>query len=211
MTRTTVVNIRTHKCDVYIGRAGCGEDGYWGNPFFIGKDGDRQQVLSLYWAYYRNRMMDDPEFLSKLQKLIGKRLGCFCAPLGCHGNAIAEYLNIEPKVKPYVDKLISAGFSTFASCDGGEGHPEYDGMFNPSKGSPFNKRFIRMHPTRPTADYLCCFPVDRYGSVPVLDRFMALCSFVEQNEWTYCTPRLIWSYDLVKDETTKPVPRPFLN
>jgi len=203
--KTTVVNIRTSNYDVYIGRQGRGHDGYWGNPFTIGKDGDRQRVLSLYFAYFRNRMIDDPEFLSRLQKLIGQRLGCFCAPLPCHGNAMAEYLNIEPKVKPYVDKLISAGFSTWASCDGGEGHPK-NGV---PKGCGWNKRFIRMHPTRPTVDCLCGFPVEHDGNQHVLDRFIELCRLIEQNKWTHCTPRLIWAYDTIKiDGQLKSLPRP---
>lgn len=33
MGRTRVVNIRKETCDVYIGRAGYGKDGYFGNPF----------------------------------------------------------------------------------------------------------------------------------------------------------------------------------
>ena len=33
MKQTEVVNIRHAACDVYIGRAGHGEDGYFGHPF----------------------------------------------------------------------------------------------------------------------------------------------------------------------------------
>lgn len=33
MSNTRVVNIRKESCDVYIGRAGQGKDGYFGNPF----------------------------------------------------------------------------------------------------------------------------------------------------------------------------------
>lgn len=39
MTETTVVNIKTDSYDVYIGRAGHGHSGYFGNPFNIGFDG----------------------------------------------------------------------------------------------------------------------------------------------------------------------------
>ena len=33
--KTRVVNIKEEKYDVYIGRAGRGQDGYFGNPFVL--------------------------------------------------------------------------------------------------------------------------------------------------------------------------------
>ena len=30
---------------------------------------------------------------SEVYKLAGKRLGCFCKPLPCHGNILANFLN----------------------------------------------------------------------------------------------------------------------
>lgn len=38
---TRVVNIRKEAYDVYIGRAGKGQDGYFGNPFRLKQDMDR--------------------------------------------------------------------------------------------------------------------------------------------------------------------------
>ena len=35
--QTVVVNINKEQFDIYIGRAGRGEDGYFGNPFRIGE------------------------------------------------------------------------------------------------------------------------------------------------------------------------------
>ena len=49
---TRVVNIRYEECDVYIGRAGKGCDGYFGNPYYLGKDGDRDEVLVKYKRYF---------------------------------------------------------------------------------------------------------------------------------------------------------------
>ena len=77
--RTTVVNVRTSQYDVYIGRPS-----QWGNPFHIGRDGTRAEVIAKYRAYARRFAR------SELAKLKGKRLGCYCHPLPCHGDVLAE-------------------------------------------------------------------------------------------------------------------------
>ena len=87
---TTVVNIRKEPYDVYIGRAGKGQDGYFGNPF---TGHDRIRVIKEYETYFYNRIKNDEEFKQRILELKGKRLGCFCKPLPCHGDIIAEYLN----------------------------------------------------------------------------------------------------------------------
>ena len=45
--RTRVVNIREEDYDVYIGRAGRGMDGYFGNPFRLGAGMTRGATLLL--------------------------------------------------------------------------------------------------------------------------------------------------------------------
>lgn len=95
MSETTVVNIRTHNYDVYIGRAGYGHDGYFCNPFAIGRDGGRDQVIELYREYFSKRMAVDKEFARRIRGLKGKRLGCFCKPKVCHGDIIVEFLERE--------------------------------------------------------------------------------------------------------------------
>ena len=189
MVKTTAVNINKSEYDVYIGRAGKGQDGYWGNPFTIGRDGDRLRILALYRAYFNNRIINDPEFFERLQLLIGKRLGCFCNPKSCHGDIMRDYLNIEPKVKPYVDKLISAGFSTFSSCDGGGNHS-------------FERRTIRINVCNPSVDDPFTYLVSQYGEEKCFARFVELCNFVESQGWTYCMVRLVRSY--VVRNTNKP-------
>jgi hypothetical protein len=88
---TTVVNIRFEEYDVYIGRAGKGQSGYYGNPF---STGNREKDIESYRSYFYNRMKNDKEFLTRILQLKGKRLGCFCKPhKSCHGDVIAEYLN----------------------------------------------------------------------------------------------------------------------
>lgn len=79
--RTTVVSCRTSKYDVFIGRPS-----KWGNPFKIGRDGTREQVIDKY----RYWIMNQRHLLFALGELKGKRLGCFCSPLPCHGDILAS-------------------------------------------------------------------------------------------------------------------------
>lgn len=91
---TTVVNLRREAFDVYIGRAGRGMTGYFGNPFRL--DGSRVlrgPVLDLFREYFLDRVDNDPEFRRRTLALAGKRLGCFCKPAACHGDVIAEWVN----------------------------------------------------------------------------------------------------------------------
>jgi hypothetical protein len=78
---TTVVNKRTSSYDVYIGRPS-----KWGNPFRIGKDGTRADVI----RKYREWILGNPRLMSDLPELKGKRLGCWCSPLPCHGDVLVE-------------------------------------------------------------------------------------------------------------------------
>lgn len=73
--------------DVYIGRAGKGLDGYFGNPFMLGSE-SREVVLDRYREWAKDRIYRDPEFRARVKALHGKRLFCFCAPLGCHGDIL---------------------------------------------------------------------------------------------------------------------------
>ena len=83
-----LVNIKkTKKYNVYIGRGSI-----YGNPYKIGKDGTREEVVEKYKKYFYKRMLTDKEFRDKVHSLKGKILGCYCAPDLCHGNVILEYL-----------------------------------------------------------------------------------------------------------------------
>lgn len=87
---TKLVNIHKEQCDVYIGRAGRGEEGYFGNP--IRFTGDRVDCLNQYRSYFNDRIAKDPEFKERIEGLKGRTLGCFCFPRLCHGMVIIEYL-----------------------------------------------------------------------------------------------------------------------
>jgi len=92
-TYCEVVNLRHDEFDVYIGRGGYGRKGYFGNPFIVGRDGDREEVLKKYKMYFYFMVRTDHEFKKRLLKLKGKRLGCFCKPEACHGDIIAKWVN----------------------------------------------------------------------------------------------------------------------
>lgn len=69
--------------DVYIGRPS-----KWGNPFVMGDDGTRAQVILKYEQWIRSQ----PELLSQLNELKGKTLACWCAPLACHGDVLVKLI-----------------------------------------------------------------------------------------------------------------------
>lgn len=69
---------------VYIGRPG-----KWGNPFVIGRDGSRAEVIAKYRAW----LASQPELLDALDELRGKDLVCWCAPQACHGDVLIELAN----------------------------------------------------------------------------------------------------------------------
>lgn len=83
---TKVVNTKVEKCDIFIGRPS-----KFGNPFRIGKDGTRAEVISKYRSRFYNMILDS-NFRQSVNELKGKTLGCFCKPLPCHGDVIVEYL-----------------------------------------------------------------------------------------------------------------------
>ena len=81
---TRVVNKYRDSYDVYIGRGS-----KWGNPFRIGIDGTREDVIK----QYRDWIPTQPYLLNSLEELRGKTLGCFCSPQACHGDILVELLN----------------------------------------------------------------------------------------------------------------------
>jgi hypothetical protein len=97
VTPTTVVNLKGHRDDpdfadvVYVGRAM--HRGGWNlaasplaNPFRPGPDGSREEVM----AAYREYLLARPDLLALVPALRGRRLGCWCLPLPCHAEILAE-------------------------------------------------------------------------------------------------------------------------
>lgn len=73
---------------VYIGRGSC-----WGNPFRIGRDGNRFEVIAAYQHYLRDP--DQRQLLAWLPRLRGRDLYCFCAPWACHGDLLVWLANTD--------------------------------------------------------------------------------------------------------------------
>lgn len=70
---------------VYIGRPS-----KWGNPFVLGRDGTRQEVVSKFESWVRTQ----PELMKAIkEELKGKNLICYCAPNTCHGDVLIKIAN----------------------------------------------------------------------------------------------------------------------
>lgn len=97
---TRVINLKITKVsnkdagdsyDVYIGRGTL-----WGNPYQMGKEGTRDEVIAKFAYDFEKRFLKLPEkFDENIEKLRGKTLGCHCKPAACHGDVIANYLNSQ--------------------------------------------------------------------------------------------------------------------
>jgi hypothetical protein len=92
-----VVNLRKSEYDVYIGRAGKGQSGYFGNPYSVSEYGD--EAIPLFRKYFYDRLNADIIFKVHVLSLKNLTLGCFCAPRACHGDIIAEWVNAQDMPK----------------------------------------------------------------------------------------------------------------
>ena len=87
----SVVHCKREDYDLYIGRGNCprtGERGRWGNPFQIGPDGDREEVIEKYRRWLWKEVKASRISVADLASLHGKTLGCWCAPQTCHGEVL---------------------------------------------------------------------------------------------------------------------------
>ncbi|ANY88896.1 DUF4326 domain-containing protein [Pseudomonas putida] len=87
---TRVVNRdRGDAYDTYIGRGTI-----WGNPYQIGADGDRDEVIRKFKYDFDNGLLKvSADFEKHVTAIKGHRLACHCKPAACHGDIIAAYLN----------------------------------------------------------------------------------------------------------------------
>ena len=90
---TSVVHNLHEEYDRYIGRE-VPEHGIaaskWGNPFVMADESDTERSRVI--AAYREWVVAQPELMASLGELRGQRLGCWCAPKGCHGDVLVELL-----------------------------------------------------------------------------------------------------------------------
>ena len=99
--------------NVYVARRGVillnkkrfpNENSMWANPYKVDKDGTLTEVLYKYWYHLYNMISKDPSKMIELQKLKGKRLGCWCVKRPfvdgksletwcCHGQILCYFIN----------------------------------------------------------------------------------------------------------------------
>lgn len=87
-----VLNKRSGAKGLYIGRPSV-----LGNPFSIGADGSRKEVIEKYEAWLRDQWRKGTPAKAELIRLAklykaGQPLSlvCWCAPLPCHGHVLAR-------------------------------------------------------------------------------------------------------------------------
>lgn len=67
--------------------------GPWGNPFVIGRDGDRWTVLRKYRVWLMEQLANDSRFRRQFMALADvPALVCCCKPQQCHGDIMVEVL-----------------------------------------------------------------------------------------------------------------------
>jgi len=80
-----VVHCKKTTYDVYVGRPSP-----FGNPFEIGKDGNRNEVI----LKFKKWLNENIELREKVRcELKDKILGCWCSPKYCHAEILAEIAN----------------------------------------------------------------------------------------------------------------------
>jgi hypothetical protein len=91
----SVAHCKKDKHDVYIGRPS-----KWGNPFTHKKDSktlakhvvnSREEAVEAYRKWITEG--EGKHLLKDLKELNGKILGCWCSPLSCHGDVLADLVN----------------------------------------------------------------------------------------------------------------------
>ena len=72
---------------VYVGRPS-----EWGNPFAIGRDGTRSEVI----AKYEQWLASQPRLIARAKReLRGKDLICWCAPHSCHAEVLRRVASTD--------------------------------------------------------------------------------------------------------------------
>ena len=92
MDKTIVVNKNLDEYDYYGGRGSI-----LGNPYVIGKDGTREEVIKRYEEEWFKFLLRDKYFIKFLKMLKGKKIACFCKQpdkdVHCHLDVVADWIN----------------------------------------------------------------------------------------------------------------------
>ncbi len=70
----------------------------WGNPFRIGPDGNREEVLRKHREWFATQH----DLIADLESLRGKRLICWCKPEECHADHYVWLLYGEPELNAWL-------------------------------------------------------------------------------------------------------------
>lgn len=62
------------------------------NPFSIGIEGTRDEVIVKYEVYIREQIKKNPGMIQLLKQMRGATLGCWCFPLRCHCEIVAKLI-----------------------------------------------------------------------------------------------------------------------
>lgn len=63
-------------------------DTKWGNPYIVGTDGTREEVIAKYDRWLDRQL----HLLAALEELRDKVLVCYCKPKACHGDVLKRRL-----------------------------------------------------------------------------------------------------------------------
>jgi len=89
-----VVHCRKEKYDIYIGHAiplrGI-KGSKWCNPFEVGRDGTREQVIAKYRDWITRG--GGRHLVKDLHELRDKVIGCWCKPKACHGDVLKQLID----------------------------------------------------------------------------------------------------------------------
>lgn len=88
--KTTVVNVKHEEYDVYIGRAMPGyAQSEFHNMVRLRPGMSREECLALLRVEWEKT----PQIYDRMRaQLLGRRIGCWCAPQLCHGHLIVELI-----------------------------------------------------------------------------------------------------------------------
>ena len=117
-----VVHCEREPFDVYCGRGSRSlglSASKWANPFRIGRDGTREQVI----AKHKRWLLREPQLLAALEELRGRTLGCHCAPQACHCDTLLELANAPRKRQHEQPTVPAAGTPSPSALPSSNGEP----------------------------------------------------------------------------------------
>jgi hypothetical protein len=129
METTKLVNVRV-KCirpkydnlkewmadpnNVYIGRKGVvlidgkrfpPQDSIFANPFKVGRDGTREEVIDKYKQELIAKVVSGEITEEDVLNLKGKTLGCWCSPEPCHGDILLKLLDVWDEYQEIINEM----------------------------------------------------------------------------------------------------------